>query len=118
MAASNADGITSTLMEARTGHTYPKLKIDEFILVKKFESEAVRFLDYSKDSDVKDQFKVIQSHDGFTLLGSTSKGLIFVAPEANVDGFIRGEYLDRLRKHSEQQAKRSRKGKARNSQVW
>ena len=106
MAASNADGITSTLMEAKTGLTYPKHKIDEFIRVKKFESEAVHFLDYSEDSDVKDQFKVIQSHGGYMLLGSTSKGLIFVAPEADVDGFIRGEYQARLKKHAEQQVKR------------
>ena len=96
MSPSGNSPIKSTLMRASTGLCQRDLMIERYNLIKKFEDISVKYLDYTHVENVNDQFKVIQEHDGYTLLGSTCHSMVFVVPGKCVDKFIRVEFQKRM----------------------
>lgn len=97
MSATKKDAVISTLMRASNGLCEINHEINLFTLIKKYENESVSFLDHGDDADVRDQFRVIQDYGEFTLLQSTCHSIVFVAPSAEIDEFIRGEFQKRIK---------------------
>ena len=106
MSGAGTDGISSVLIRASTGNCEHNHRITEYYVAKKFQKESINYLDYSNDAVVKDKFKVVQVYEGFALLGSNNHGIMFVAPNDDIDGFIRGELQRRLKKGKNLELKR------------
>jgi diadenosine tetraphosphatase ApaH/serine/threonine PP2A family protein phosphatase len=108
LSATRKDPVISTLMRASNGLCEFNHEINFFTLVKKYEAETSRILDYSTDAHVRDQFKVIQDYGEFTLLMSSCYSMVFVAPSAEIDEFVCGEFQRRVQ--SQKQALDRKKG--------
>lgn len=96
MAPTAKHPVTSTLLKASTGLFMNNYDISLFSLIKKFESTSFNFLDYKSDPEVLDIFKIIQRYDDYVLLNSSVHSIVFVAPNSNIDSFIRVDLQARI----------------------
>lgn len=96
MAPSKTDNSKCSVMRS-SGFCENNVPIIQFNLSKKFMKEDIRHLDYSGVYPIFDSFKVLQEFGGFTLLKSTVKSMIFVAPSEHLDDFITNIFQSRFK---------------------
>ena len=101
MSPSNGDEVISTLMRAETGLYANSHKINEYTLISRFDQSEIRYLDYLKDIMVNDRFKVIKQYGEHVLLGSARQSIVFVAPIASIDQYLRKEFQAKVKERHE-----------------
>lgn len=104
MSPTRNDPVKSTLMQASVGLVDANHDIREFVLIKYTEPKMVYYLDYTKNPEVWDRFTVINEYEEYLLLRSSAHSIVFVAPKASVDGFIRIDLQKRFAKRKNKSA--------------